>query len=396
MPSIPAIEDELAKAYNTLVNDVNDGIVPSLRTDITQIYAQLFNESLEEGYGKKWSKTKPGTPEFERLARMRANALYFAASKQMRIIDDLQIIKQSGGDFQSFAESYYYTQNRTWLEAEREMILANAQMAKRWHYMQDMSEDLPNLTYDTVGDANVRPAHQILQGITKPMNDPFWKTHYPPIGYRCRCDVQQNDNPVTPAKKMPDQKNMGFINKAFAFNSGIKNRVVGEAHPYLKTAFKPEVKNNMMVNAAASEELIPFQKIMISCFQDFLTAAKKVDGVKDSFSDNLETSQWLLKHNYKSYVLGSHKTSGITWADHNIEGVLFETKKPEAPLIESGLKHAFLKAKRQSKHFLLDLRNYKDYNLEWVKNQCKKELRNYDEIWIRTGNKEPIKVDKAP
>jgi hypothetical protein len=43
--------------------------------------------------------------------------------------------------------------------------------------------------YDAVNDTRTRPAHRAMDSIIKPVGDPFWKAHYPPNGYRCRCSV---------------------------------------------------------------------------------------------------------------------------------------------------------------------------------------------------------------
>jgi len=43
------------------------------------------------------------------------------------------------------------------------------------------------LVYETAGDLRVRPAHRAWDRIIRPVDDPFWDTHYPPNGYGCRC-----------------------------------------------------------------------------------------------------------------------------------------------------------------------------------------------------------------
>ena len=43
--------------------------------------------------------------------------------------------------------------------------------------------------YTTVGDNRVREEHAVLEGVTLPKNDPFWRQFYPPNGWSCRCAV---------------------------------------------------------------------------------------------------------------------------------------------------------------------------------------------------------------
>lgn len=49
------------------------------------------------------------------------------------------------------------------------------------------SKTMGFVTFSTMGDARVRPTHQALDGTTLPADDPFWDTHWTPLGYRCRC-----------------------------------------------------------------------------------------------------------------------------------------------------------------------------------------------------------------
>jgi uncharacterized protein with gpF-like domain len=44
--------------------------------------------------------------------------------------------------------------------------------------------------YDAINDSRTRPSHRAMDNIIKPIDDPFWSTHYPPNGYRCRCHVR--------------------------------------------------------------------------------------------------------------------------------------------------------------------------------------------------------------
>lgn len=44
-------------------------------------------------------------------------------------------------------------------------------------------------TYVTVGDVRVRDSHDDFDGLTRPKNDPIWKTLWPPNGWNCRCQL---------------------------------------------------------------------------------------------------------------------------------------------------------------------------------------------------------------
>lgn len=117
--------------------------------------------------------------------------------------------------------------NQHWLQAEYQTAVASARMGAKWREFERRKDVYPNLVYKTQLDGRVRPEHAQLNGIIRPINDAFWKTHYPPNGWRCRCNVLQTDTPVT---DVPN--NLEPITPEFMNNSGVTNQLFSEQHPY--------------------------------------------------------------------------------------------------------------------------------------------------------------------
>lgn len=59
----------------------------------------------------------------------------------------------------------------------------------RWEQQQSVKEDFPYLRYEGILDSRIRPLHRSWHGTILPMDHPWWNTHYPPNGWRCRCDA---------------------------------------------------------------------------------------------------------------------------------------------------------------------------------------------------------------
>lgn len=69
--------------------------------------------------------------------------------------------------------------------------LRTANAAGRWSRVQRNKRLMPFLTYVQIDRPSAREAHKPFDGVTLPVDHPFWRTHYPPNGWRCGCVVRQ-------------------------------------------------------------------------------------------------------------------------------------------------------------------------------------------------------------
>lgn len=88
--------------------------------------------------------------------------------------------------------------------------IQNAYGHGRWQQQQRNKAKRQYLMYSAINDSRVRPAHLALNRIVLPIDHPFWLTHYPPLGFRCRCTVialtekQALKYGITPDDKLPE------------------------------------------------------------------------------------------------------------------------------------------------------------------------------------------------
>ena len=71
---------------------------------------------------------------------------------------------------------------------ETNLRMANA--AGRWEKIERNKRFMPYLVYYTADDDRVRDEHRPWHMVILPVDHPFWNTHYPPNGWRCRCRVR--------------------------------------------------------------------------------------------------------------------------------------------------------------------------------------------------------------
>lgn len=76
------------------------------------------------------------------------------------------------------------TYNGAYLRAEYDFAVTSAQMAAKWGDVE-AGGGRYDLQYRTAGDERVREEHAAMNGITLPADDQFWKSYYPPNGWRC-------------------------------------------------------------------------------------------------------------------------------------------------------------------------------------------------------------------
>jgi len=209
---------------------------------VFNIYNEILQAAISEGYENVPKKDKAFFNE------LLYNQSVFAANKTHSLQKDLdkQLAKlltnekeelRTFAQFQIEANKILTDYNQKWLRAEYNTSVASAQAAKKWQDIQRDKDLFPFLEFRTQGDKAVRGEHQRLNGIIRRVEDDFWNTHYPPLGFNCRCSVRklEDTDSVKADSRLPLPKDLPQPSKGFEENVGKTAKVFDEnKHSYSK------------------------------------------------------------------------------------------------------------------------------------------------------------------
>lgn len=183
-----------------MIDGVFDGSLKQGDTfpSVLNLVGKTLQDSTEYGFGGMLADADFKTPDGEMLLRLTKDVWQFSAAKNYNQLRDMTLAltdaegnMRSYGDFKEVVTAINEKYNNAWLKTEYNLAVNSSTMAARWVDFEKNKADMPFLQYSTVGDGNVRPEHQVLNGIIRKVDDSFWNTHYPPNGWNCRCDVRQ-------------------------------------------------------------------------------------------------------------------------------------------------------------------------------------------------------------
>lgn len=121
--------------------------------------------------------------------------------------------------------------NKRWIEAEYNHAQQSAAISAKWEeYEQDKDEY--DLVYDAIGDGHTSDLCRALDGIVKPMDDPFWKKYTPGNHWQCRSSIRQ-----VPKGTKGKKANLNSLPKQdsfFAQNFGETGIIFPSTHQYFQ------------------------------------------------------------------------------------------------------------------------------------------------------------------
>lgn len=223
--------------FEQWIQDIYGGKPSIINRDILNQTAQILTKGILQGF----TKSEYTEADLLTIKNLLHNTWEFAGFKTAtQGIELNKLLVDNKGQIRSFnsfkleAEKVGTIFNKTWLQTEYQHAIAASQSASKWVDIEKNCKVFPLLQYDTAGDDRVRPEHAAMDGITKPVNDSFWNSFYPPNGWNCRCTVRQlADGTVTDNKKInyPDET---AVPPKFRYNVGKTGKAFPKDIPFIK------------------------------------------------------------------------------------------------------------------------------------------------------------------
>lgn len=178
-----------------------------------------------------------------------------------------------------------------------------------------------------------REEHLALVGTIRPIEDPWWDTHTPPLAWNCKCRIRPTDKPVTP---IPEETDKDKPAPGLSGNPGRSGSVFDlKSHPYTRgqgDPHCPECRRQGLVKSSDLQDL-PGDRLC-----PMHAAAMKIVRRVDKFVSFDEMKSRLLKsrkpENYETtlklrepLMLEGHKYSKTRVVDRRLLHATRDTKR---------------------------------------------------------------------
>ena len=365
---------------------------------ITQTYNEL-NDGASNGYGKDWKKF-PADGKGSLPNELKKNIYAFSGAKTYAQLEALnQLLYDKDGklrpfnEFKVLAKQLNRQYNENYLQAEWQTARTAAQMAEKWERLQETKDIFPNLKFRTVGDDRVRDSHAKLNGIIKPIDDDFWSKYYPPLDWRCRCDVVATAEYITNDKEedLPQPQFKGNVGKdkeiftkkgtffklAATNQNAVRNLELSKLNAPYETVYRTKKGKTVQVNIYADP----------SDLVDNIASAKKI-------ADTLKLNVQIRPH------INTNIAVGVKNPEYLIKDKLSELKVNFNKNNYNGIRNALDSAKEQgAKIVVFDFsKSFKNLDIITVNRIIKGKInkvrgKSFDELII-IHNKKVINITR--
>ena len=248
---ITLADDDLNIMMEALIADIwRRGLKDGWSRKAALRMAEELMKGVFEGYGL--DITAAAGTDYAMLTALESNVYQFSAAKSYQMSADISKLLTNEEAVRSF-ESFRAAASKeveqfvgSWIKSEYNQAIATAQASSNWVQIQANKTVLPNLTYKAVMDARTRDEHRKMHDITRPADDAFWKTYYPPNDWGCRCNAISTSLQAVTSDNAIALKGLEPPKDGFNVNLAAEGKIFPKEHPYYKNlpaSVLEEIKN---------------------------------------------------------------------------------------------------------------------------------------------------------
>jgi SPP1 gp7 family putative phage head morphogenesis protein len=316
---------------------------------------------------------------------MQRNLYKFSGAKSTVVLQEINQILQKEQPWKQFLAEVLKLNpkyNKNYLQAEWQTANQSAKHAKDWLYYKENVALYPNLEYRTQGDERVRDAHSLLNGVIAPLYSEFWRIHFFPNGWGCRCYGVQTAAKPTPEDKIPKLSDKDFPEE-FRINAGESGQVFSEgdlkgskAHPYFALTNNDDWKKSFELSKLTAPSNVVYNTgkntLKVSPFADERDLKDNIDDAKiviDKAKVNVE-----IKAHLDSAIVIGHKNP-----EYIIDEVTADRKAPTTDKIKN-LRNIYKSATKQECEALVLNLSKTILKFDDVKAEVQKKFKTFPNI----------------
>lgn len=150
--------------------------------------------------------------------------------------------------------------NDQWLRTEYNTAILRARSAVQYRDALRTKALYPSLEYLESDSVEKREEHLALVGTIRPIEDPWWDTHTPPLAWNCKCRIRTTDKPVTP---IPEETAKDKPAPGLSGNPGRSGSVFDlKSHPYTRGQGDPHCPECRRQGLVKSSDLLDYKDLL--------------------------------------------------------------------------------------------------------------------------------------
>ena len=190
------------------------------------------------------------------LKELKTNLYLFSGAKtEVQVMDMIgSMVGEDGkilpyNKFKKLADIKFEQYNVNYLKTEYNTAIGQGQIASKWDNIIKQQDHFTYLEYDAILDGRTSDLCRHFDGVTLPVNDPFWKEYSPLNHFNCRCIIHQvskYDDPISTEKKIvkeaKENADKDGMQDIFKMNAYFDKVVFSKKHPYFEQSLNYKQK----------------------------------------------------------------------------------------------------------------------------------------------------------